>query len=185
MASMNDLLTSGDVLVADPNIKTQGLVGQTLRLTDANRGGIVLRGGYLTLRSHSSITSVLVEAVDQSTFKLRVTAFGGNNYIRATEDVFIADTDSAHAAVFHAKRTELGIELFYNNHRPAIFDRHFDMGIGPWTPTSAKSQIPILIWFGPLTLTWRPQGGPMAPNPKPVVFPGVDARSWAGSPSVE
>jgi hypothetical protein len=182
--SMNELLTSNDVVVADPNIKSAALVGHYLRLTDANRGGIVLREKIFTLRSHSSITNLLAEAVDQSTFKLKVTAYLGNNYVRNDGNVFIADTDSAHAAIFHAKRTELGIELYYNNERPALFDRHFDIGIGPWTPTSMRSQTPILIWFGPLTLTWRPQGRPIPPKPQPVI-PGFGARSWSGFPPLD
>ena len=142
VGSMNDLLTSSDVVVADPNIKSAGLVGHYLRLTDANRGGIVLREKIFTLRSHSAITNLL-----------KVTAYMGNNYVHNEGNVFIADTDSAHAAILHTKRTELGIELCYNNERPALFDRHFDIGIGPWTATSMRSQTPILIWFGPLTLT--------------------------------
>jgi hypothetical protein len=126
---MNELLTSNDVVVADPNIKSAALVGHYLRLTDANRGGIVLREKIFTLRSHSSITNLLAEAVDQSTFKLKVTAYLGNNYVRNDGNVFIADTDSAHAVIFHAKRTELGIELYYNTRaagavRPPLRHRH-------------------------------------------------------------
>ncbi|KAJ4306630.1 hypothetical protein N0V88_001435 [Collariella sp. IMI 366227] len=121
-------LSGSDIITSDPDLKSSLLVGKRLRLTDAKRGGIILRDKIFTLRNLSSITNVLAEAVDESSFKLRVTAYGGNNYVRSDNNVFVADTDNAHAAVFHAKRTELGAELYFNNQRPALFDRHFDIG---------------------------------------------------------
>jgi hypothetical protein len=177
-------VTGSDVVATEPTLKSSVLVGKPLRLTDARQVGIMLRDdGHLTLRNHSALTTMLAEPVDDTGFKLHVTAYEGNNYVGHDGTVFKADKDGANAVVFHAKQTALGIELYFDDERPAVFDRHFDVGVGPWTPTCKFSQIPILIWWGPLSLMWQPQSAlamstEVSVGPSSTVVPGVGAKGY-------
>lgn len=147
-----------------------------IKITDARRVGVMLRDGYLTLRAHSTITSLQIDPVTARTFKLRVPAIGGDrNYIAIENNTwFRANANASTAATFTAKQTELGYELRYNNERPAIHDRYFDVTIGPWSSTGlARSQIPMLLWPDlALDQIWNP-GNPYATG----TAPGISNKS--------
>jgi len=160
------------LLISDPEVKPEFFMGKSVKITDARRVGFMLRDDFLTLRNHSAITTLVAEVVTERTFKLRAVAIGGNNYIRVDNDKFRADSDASNAAHFSARLTELGLELFHNGLRPAILDRYYDVTIGPWTPTSRRSQTPVLIWVGPLTQIWSGQ-----PKPTSAYPPGMENRS--------
>lgn len=90
---------SNDILVSpDPEVKAEFFKDKRIRLTDARRVGVMLRDAFLTLRNHSALTTVRAEVVDDRTFKLRVAAIGGNNYVRVDGDKFRADGDESTAA---------------------------------------------------------------------------------------
>jgi hypothetical protein len=142
---------------AGREIKSDFFQGKRILLTDARRVGFMLRDGYLTLRNHSAVTTVKAEVVSEGTFTLQATAISGDNYIRVDGDKFKANADASHAAQFGAKHTALGIELFYDNQRPAIFDRYYDVTIGPWTNKSQRSQTPVLMWVRSYAEIWGSQ----------------------------
>ncbi|KAK4466748.1 hypothetical protein QBC42DRAFT_258846 [Cladorrhinum samala] len=172
---------SRDILVSpDPEVKAEFFRDKRIRLTDARRVGVMLRDGFLTLRNHSAMTTVRAEVIDARTFKLRATAIGGNNYIRIDDDKFKADADESKAAHFSAKLTALGFELFYNNEAPAIFDRFYDVAIGPWTNTSQRSQTPILMWVGSVAEIWGSHPKPPSPQQQPL--PGESNRAMSTLP---
>lgn len=127
----------------------------------------MLRDSFLTLRNHSAITTLRAEVINERTFKLQAVAIGGDNYIRVDDDKFRADADASHAAHFSAKLTALGFELFYDGQQPAIFDRFYDVAIGPWTNRSQRSQTPVIMWVGPNSEIWgcQPKKPPQLPPP--------------------
>lgn len=114
----------------------------------------MLRDSYLTLRNHSAITTLNAEVVSEGTFTLQATSISENNYIQVDGDKFRANADSSKAAQFSAKHIALGFELFYDNQAPAIFDRYYDVGIGPWTNKLQSSQTPVIMWVGSHTEIW-------------------------------
>lgn len=142
---------------AGREIKSDSFKGKLIKLTDARRVGFMLRDSYLTLRNHSAVTTVKAEVVSEGTFTLQVIAISGNNYIGVEGDKFKANADASHAVQFSAKHTALGLELFYDNQQPAVFDRYYDVTIGPWTNKSQRSQTPVLMWVGSPAEIWGSQ----------------------------
>lgn len=132
----------------------------TIYLTDARRVGIMLRDSRLTLRDHAALTSFIVEAVDGAEFVLKTPAIEGDNSYVSIGDkgVFTANASRDNAQKFQFKVTDLGVELYLEDQRPAVFDVHYDVSIGKLE--NGRSSIPILIhtevssiWASPAVLS--------------------------------
>ena len=69
---------------------------------------------------------------------------GDNNYVRVGDKGgFHAEASRKDAQQFQFNETELGVELFLGQSRPAIFDDYYDVSIGEWK--SGRSCVPVLV----------------------------------------
>ncbi|KAJ6136958.1 hypothetical protein N7497_012210 [Penicillium chrysogenum] len=122
----------------------QELDGKSVYLTDARRVGIMLRDRRLTLRNHSALTRFIVEAISDTDFFLQSADVGNDGYVRPLDrGAFYARGSHHEAQKFQFKFTDLGMELYLAEQRPAVFDHDHDVSIGKWT--EGLSFIPILI----------------------------------------
>jgi hypothetical protein len=136
----------------------------SIYLTDARRVGIMLRDSRLTLRNHSALTRFIVEAVSTTDFILQAPAVGGDNsYVTiGNKGAFFAQASREKAQKFQFKVTDLGVELYLADQRPAVFDDFYDVSIGKFE--TGRSSIPILIhtdvsaiWPAPDNSSSQPQ----------------------------
>jgi hypothetical protein len=121
-----------------------GLDGWTVYLTDARKVGIMLRDRRLTLRNHSAITEFILESTSHSGCVLRAPAMDNNGYVRIGDrNGLSASASRDKAQHFELKLSDMGLELFIEDRRPAVFDFFYDVSIGKWQ--NGRSLIPILV----------------------------------------